>query len=149
VLRVVAGSRLAVSTLTSRYPRWHISCAHTSMYVQSNSNLDSRRSPWEHNSWNVASSGGQMRHEELQLVCPLRASSSACASLGLEADYFTMMLLLKRFCSAALIRRPMVTQSVTAAVLFGAGDIVAQQAIEGKGKNHDVRSYFLLRLKHI
>ncbi|KAF8175136.1 hypothetical protein BJ912DRAFT_885137 [Pholiota molesta] len=44
---------------------------------------------------------------------------------------------LLRAYNAALIRRPMVTQSVTAAVLFGAGDIVAQQAIEGKGKNHD------------
>jgi hypothetical protein len=40
------------------------------------------------------------------------------------------------------MRRPMVTQSVTAAVLFGAGDIVAQQAIEGKGKNHNVRTLF-------
>lgn len=40
------------------------------------------------------------------------------------------------------MRRPMATQSVTAAVLFGAGDIVAQQAIEGKGKNHDVCTPF-------
>ncbi|KAI6104971.1 hypothetical protein EDD16DRAFT_244026 [Pisolithus croceorrhizus] len=39
--------------------------------------------------------------------------------------------------NAALIRRPMLAQSATAAVLFGAGDIIAQQAIEQRGKNHD------------
>ncbi|KAF9473053.1 hypothetical protein BDN70DRAFT_843888 [Pholiota conissans] len=39
--------------------------------------------------------------------------------------------------NAALIRKPMATQCITAAVLFGAGDIVAQQAVEGKGRNHD------------
>ena len=32
----------------------------------------------------------------------------------------------------------MITQCVTAGVLFGAGDIIAQQAVEGKGKDHDV-----------
>ena len=32
----------------------------------------------------------------------------------------------------------MMTQCITAAVLFGAGDILAQQAVEGKGKKHDV-----------
>ncbi|GLB38070.1 putative peroxisomal membrane protein PXMP2 4 family protein [Lyophyllum shimeji] len=36
-----------------------------------------------------------------------------------------------------LIRRPYVASCSTAAVLFGAGDIIAQQAIEGKGKEHD------------
>ncbi|KAG6333979.1 hypothetical protein ID866_5115, partial [Astraeus odoratus] len=40
--------------------------------------------------------------------------------------------------SAALIRRPILAQSLTAAVLFGVGDIIAQQAIEQQGKNHDV-----------
>ena len=40
--------------------------------------------------------------------------------------------------SALLLRRPMSTQCVTAAVLFGAGDIIAQQAIEKRGAEHDV-----------
>lgn len=35
----------------------------------------------------------------------------------------------------------MIAQSATAAFLFGAGDIIAQQAIEHQGKNHDVRRY--------
>ncbi|KAJ7735708.1 hypothetical protein B0H16DRAFT_1425907 [Mycena metata] len=39
--------------------------------------------------------------------------------------------------NALLIRRPMLTQCVTAATLFGAGDIIAQQAVEKKGKEHD------------
>lgn len=34
----------------------------------------------------------------------------------------------------------MLAQCGTAAVLFGAGDIIAQQAVEGKGKEHDVSS---------
>jgi hypothetical protein len=33
----------------------------------------------------------------------------------------------------------MVAQCATAAVLFGAGDVIAQQVIEKKGKEHDVR----------
>ena len=32
----------------------------------------------------------------------------------------------------------MITQCATAGVLFGTGDIIAQQAVEGKGKDHDV-----------
>jgi hypothetical protein len=40
--------------------------------------------------------------------------------------------------SSSLLRRPMMTQCITAAVLFGAGDILAQQAVEGKGRKHDV-----------
>ncbi|KAJ7099897.1 hypothetical protein B0H15DRAFT_817972 [Mycena belliarum] len=36
-----------------------------------------------------------------------------------------------------LIRRPMLAQCATAAVLFGAGDIIAQQAVERRGKEHD------------
>ncbi|KAF8837526.1 hypothetical protein BDN67DRAFT_1013811 [Paxillus ammoniavirescens] len=39
--------------------------------------------------------------------------------------------------NAALIRRPILAQSATAAFLFGAGDIIAQQAIERQGKDHD------------
>jgi hypothetical protein len=49
------------------------------------------------------------------------------------------------FDSAALIRRPMVAQCGTAAVLFGTGDLIAQQGIEKKGlKRHDVRFIFFL-----
>jgi hypothetical protein len=45
------------------------------------------------------------------------------------------------FNSAALLRRPMVAQCGTAAVLFGSGDLIAQQMIEKKGlKGHDVRA---------
>ena len=45
------------------------------------------------------------------------------------------------FDSAALLRRPMIAQCGTAAVLFGSGDLIAQQAIEKKGlKGHDVRA---------
>ncbi|KAH7882591.1 hypothetical protein F5I97DRAFT_277273 [Phlebopus sp. FC_14] len=40
--------------------------------------------------------------------------------------------------NAALMRRPILAQSATAAFLFGAGDIIAQQAIERQGKNHDL-----------
>ncbi|OAX36120.1 hypothetical protein K503DRAFT_802292 [Rhizopogon vinicolor AM-OR11-026] len=47
-----------------------------------------------------------------------------------------MASLLKLY-NAALIRRPVLAQSATAAVLFGAGDVIAQQAIERQGKNHD------------
>ncbi|KZV75264.1 hypothetical protein PENSPDRAFT_673903 [Peniophora sp. CONT] len=36
-----------------------------------------------------------------------------------------------------LIRRPILGSSLSSAVLFGAGDVLAQQAVEGKGKNHD------------
>ncbi|KAK9898420.1 hypothetical protein P389DRAFT_193457 [Cystobasidium minutum MCA 4210] len=42
-------------------------------------------------------------------------------------------------CSSATLRRPKITGCLTAGVLFGAGDILAQQAVEKKGlKNHDV-----------
>ncbi|KAJ7083226.1 hypothetical protein C8R44DRAFT_652312 [Mycena epipterygia] len=47
------------------------------------------------------------------------------------------MASLFRAYNALLIRRPMLTQCATAAVLFGAGDIIAQQAVERKGKEHD------------
>ncbi|KAL1721323.1 hypothetical protein EV715DRAFT_249176 [Schizophyllum commune] len=40
--------------------------------------------------------------------------------------------------NSALIRRPLLTQCVSAATLFAAGDVVAQQWIEGKGKDHDL-----------
>jgi len=43
-----------------------------------------------------------------------------------------------RIYNAALIQRPMLAQSATAAFLFGAGDVIAQQAIERQGKNHDI-----------
>ncbi|KIK78188.1 hypothetical protein PAXRUDRAFT_339496 [Paxillus rubicundulus Ve08.2h10] len=47
------------------------------------------------------------------------------------------MASLLRVYNAALIRRPILAQSATAAFLFGAGDIIAQQAIERQGKHHD------------
>jgi hypothetical protein len=37
----------------------------------------------------------------------------------------------------------MMTQCITAAVLFGAGDVLAQQAVEGKGRKHDVSKFQL------
>ncbi|KIW17783.1 hypothetical protein PV08_04978 [Exophiala spinifera] len=44
-----------------------------------------------------------------------------------------------RWYQARLARRPLLTQAVTTAVLFGAGDTLAQQAVEKKGfSNHDV-----------
>jgi hypothetical protein len=47
--------------------------------------------------------------------------------------------------SAALLGRPLLTNCLSAAVLFGAGDIIAQQAFEKKGgiNGHDVRLEFL------
>ncbi|KAK7450125.1 Protein required for ethanol metabolism [Stygiomarasmius scandens] len=42
-----------------------------------------------------------------------------------------------RLYNAALIRRPMATQCATAAFLFGAGDVIAQQGVEKKGWEHD------------
>ncbi|EJF61479.1 hypothetical protein BD309DRAFT_859104 [Dichomitus squalens] len=39
--------------------------------------------------------------------------------------------------NASLIKRPMVTQCATSFVLFATGDILAQQAFEKKGSNHD------------
>jgi hypothetical protein len=42
--------------------------------------------------------------------------------------------------STALLRRPMLTQCATAAVLFGAGDVIAQQAFEMKGASHEVHT---------
>lgn len=41
--------------------------------------------------------------------------------------------------SASLVRRPMFTQCASSAVMFGVGDILAQQAFEKKGTKHDVR----------
>ncbi|CCM03487.1 uncharacterized protein FIBRA_05621 [Fibroporia radiculosa] len=40
--------------------------------------------------------------------------------------------------NASLVRRPMLTQCVSSGVMFGVGDILAQQAFEKKGKNHDL-----------
>ncbi|KAI0039681.1 hypothetical protein FA95DRAFT_993047 [Auriscalpium vulgare] len=40
--------------------------------------------------------------------------------------------------SAFLVRRPMAAQCATSVVLFGTGDAIAQQMIEGKGKGHDM-----------
>lgn len=40
--------------------------------------------------------------------------------------------------SAVLQRRPMTSQCLTSAFLFGASDVVAQQIIEKRGHKHDV-----------
>ncbi|TFK99320.1 hypothetical protein BDV98DRAFT_650808 [Pterulicium gracile] len=47
------------------------------------------------------------------------------------------MASLLRAYNAAILRRPMVVQCTTSAVLMGTGDILAQQAIEKKGRDHD------------
>ncbi|KAI0080582.1 hypothetical protein K474DRAFT_1657734 [Panus rudis PR-1116 ss-1] len=39
--------------------------------------------------------------------------------------------------NASLVRRPMATQCATSFTLFAAGDVIAQQLIEGKGRDHD------------
>ncbi|KAF5335476.1 hypothetical protein D9611_012197 [Ephemerocybe angulata] len=44
---------------------------------------------------------------------------------------------LLRAYNAALLRKPMMVQCLTAAAMFGVGDVIAQQAIEGRGKKHD------------
>ncbi|KIV94522.1 hypothetical protein PV10_02282 [Exophiala mesophila] len=44
-----------------------------------------------------------------------------------------------RWYQAKLAQRPLLTQAVTTAILFGAGDTLAQQAVEKKGfRNHEV-----------
>ncbi|KAJ2914847.1 hypothetical protein MD484_g5566, partial [Candolleomyces efflorescens] len=48
------------------------------------------------------------------------------------------MASLLRSYNSALLRRPMLVQCITAAVMFGAGDVIAQQAVEGKGMKHDI-----------
>ncbi|GAA5861613.1 hypothetical protein JCM3774_002646 [Rhodotorula dairenensis] len=45
---------------------------------------------------------------------------------------------LLRAYNSALVRRPYATGMVSAAFLFGAGDVLAQQGIEKKGTNHDI-----------
>ncbi|KAF9446185.1 hypothetical protein P691DRAFT_804504 [Macrolepiota fuliginosa MF-IS2] len=45
---------------------------------------------------------------------------------------------LLRAYNAVLIRRPLLTQCATAAILFGTGDVIAQQLVEKKGDQHDL-----------
>ncbi|KNZ48234.1 hypothetical protein VP01_580g2 [Puccinia sorghi] len=47
--------------------------------------------------------------------------------------------------NSALLHRPLRTQIVTSLILFGGGDVIAQQAIERKGKQHEVRPTFSLQ----
>ncbi|GAA5908241.1 hypothetical protein JCM6882_006779 [Rhodosporidiobolus microsporus] len=47
------------------------------------------------------------------------------------------MATLLRAYQSSLIRRPYIAGSATAAVLFGAGDVLAQQGIEKRGSKHD------------
>lgn len=40
---------------------------------------------------------------------------------------------------AKLLKRPLLTQVVTTAILFGTGDVIAQQAVDKKGlEKHDL-----------
>lgn len=40
---------------------------------------------------------------------------------------------------AKLVKRPLLTQVVTTAILFGTGDVIAQQAVDKKGlEKHDL-----------
>ncbi|SCZ99520.1 BZ3500_MvSof-1268-A1-R1_Chr3-1g06059 [Microbotryum saponariae] len=48
------------------------------------------------------------------------------------------MASLLRSYNAALVARPYLAGSATAATLFGAGDVLAQQAVDKQGMNHDV-----------
>ena len=54
--------------------------------------------------------------------------------------------------SKLLLKRPLVTQCTTSAILFASGDIVAQQVIEHKWEKHDVShqtsSIFILLHRH-
>jgi hypothetical protein len=74
-----------------------------------------------------------LHHGPFHKVIQVCASFSFSSTYQATADSFFLVN-----SSVLLLRRPMITQCITAAVLFGAGDIVAQQAVEGKGKNHDV-----------
>ncbi|KAF9652708.1 hypothetical protein BDM02DRAFT_3183395 [Thelephora ganbajun] len=47
------------------------------------------------------------------------------------------MASLLRAYNAVLIRRPMLAQCATGGFLFGFGDVIAQQLVEGRGKDHD------------
>ncbi|KAL1715792.1 hypothetical protein EV715DRAFT_255876 [Schizophyllum commune] len=47
------------------------------------------------------------------------------------------MASLFRAYNAALLKRPMLTQCLTAAVLFSGGDVLAQQLVEKRGSLHD------------
>ncbi|KAL1757852.1 hypothetical protein FB107DRAFT_208455 [Schizophyllum commune] len=47
------------------------------------------------------------------------------------------MASLFRAYNAALLKRPMLTQCLTAAVLFSGGDVLAQQFVEKRGSLHD------------
>ncbi|TDL21241.1 hypothetical protein BD410DRAFT_790000 [Rickenella mellea] len=47
------------------------------------------------------------------------------------------MVSILRAYNAALLRRPMATQCATAGLLFGGGDILAQQVVERRGREHD------------
>lgn len=52
-----------------------------------------------------------------------------------------------RLYSRALIQRPFLTQCLSSAVLFGAGDVLAQEAVEKRGwERYDVRFWLLPHL---
>lgn len=68
----------------------------------------------------------------------VRASPSRSASWHTHTH--TQMLTLSdiRY-QAKLVKRPLLTQVVTTAILFGTGDVIAQQAVDKKGlEKHDL-----------
>lgn len=65
-------------------------------------------------------------------LAPRAAATASVVNLWAVAD-------------GALVRRPYLANCLTAATLFGAGDLLAQQGIEGKGlANHDIGRTFRL-----
>lgn len=78
-------------------------------------------------------------HHHLRLVLWKNGVSAACVQVGVVlAFYVDFMLTRISLSSSALIRRPLLASCGTAAVLFGAGDVIAQQAVEKRGNKHDV-----------
>ncbi|TFY53124.1 hypothetical protein EVJ58_g9623 [Rhodofomes roseus] len=65
-----------------------------------------------------------------------RPSPVAVAPVSSSSRPPAMASFLKAF-NASLVRRPMLTQCASSAVMFGIGDVLAQQAFEKKGTDHD------------
>jgi hypothetical protein len=76
---------------------------------------------------------------------PLSGIQVSCSSQGWRPGYNDASY----FNSAALIRRPMLAQCATAGFLFGFGDVIAQQLVEGRGKDHDVSYRAVSLLVHL
>lgn len=66
----------------------------------------------------------------------VRASPSRSASWHTHTQMLTTSN--TRY-QAKLVKRPLLTQVVTTAILFGTGDVIAQQAVDKKGlEKHDL-----------